>query len=76
MLYLDAADEDEVGASCSERVEILPIGGRLVLFDSRRVLHEVLPHSAGSARVAFTCWIGGQWGSSLPSGIGRLLAWS
>lgn len=76
VLYLDAADEDEVGASCRERVEILPIGGRLVLFDSRRVLHEVLPHSAGSARVAFTCWIGGQWGSSLPSGIGRLLAWS
>ena len=65
VLYLGADDDDDVGVSCSERVQVLPTGGRLVLFDSRRVLHEVLPHSAASSRLALTCWIGGRW-SLLP----------
>ena len=35
-------------------------GGRLVLFDSRRVLHEVRPNASASDRLALTVWIGGS----------------
>ena len=35
-------------------------GGRLVIFDSRRVLHEVPPHTRRDVdRLAVTVWLGG-----------------
>ena len=60
VLYLDAAAEDERGATASRVAEVRPVAGTLVLFDSRRMLHEVLPHGECSAeRVALTVWFGG-----------------
>ena len=60
VLYLDADDSDTSGATATSVVEILPIGGRLVIFDSRSVLHEVMPHEhQGVERLAMTVWIGG-----------------
>lgn len=54
-------DDDMTGASCAEAdvQDIVPRGGRLVLFDARRTLHEVRPNYR--ERVALTCWF------SLPS---------
>jgi hypothetical protein len=60
MLYLDAAPTDSTGVSAHRVVEVRPVGGTLVLFDARRVLHEVLPHGACDAeRLAVTVWMGG-----------------
>jgi hypothetical protein len=38
-------------------MDVAPHGGRLVLFDSKAVLHEVLPSHEGAARHALTVWI-------------------
>lgn len=60
MLYTDAAPTDTTGASARRVVEVRPNAGTLVLFDARRMLHEVLPHGACSAeRIAITVWMGG-----------------
>ena len=41
-----------------EVVEILPVGGRCVLFDSRVILHEVKPNVRTDVeRLAVTCWL-------------------
>lgn len=38
--------------------DVAPRGGRLVLFDSAAVVHEVLPsHNKGGQRVALTVWV-------------------
>ncbi len=38
--------------------DVAPRGGRLVLFDSAAILHEVLPsHNEGGQRVALTVWV-------------------
>jgi hypothetical protein len=38
--------------------DVAPRGGRLVLFDSAEILHEVLPsHNKGGQRVALTVWV-------------------
>ena len=66
-LHLGTDDADKTGHTASSRVPILPVGGRLVLFDSRRLLHEVRPHTAPTDRLALTCWIGGRW----PNGMGN-----
>lgn len=66
VIHIDADDDDDRGGTAARRVSVLPLGGRLVLFDSRRVLHEVRPHTAASARLALTCWIGGRW-NDLPA---------
>ena len=53
VLYVGADEADTSGATATSVVEILPIGGRLVLFDSRSILHEVMPHEhagCGAAR--------------------------
>lgn len=63
MLYLSANDLDVTGNSAMKTLRVNPIGGRLVLFDSRRVLHEVLPHTAAAPRLALTCWFGGRYKS-------------
>jgi hypothetical protein len=45
ILFLGAGPTDTTGASASHTVRIAPLGGRMVLFDSRRILHEVRPHN-------------------------------
>eukprot|EP00405_Crypthecodinium_cohnii_P042156 CAMPEP_0206562430 /NCGR_PEP_ID=MMETSP0325_2-20121206/22227_1 /ASSEMBLY_ACC=CAM_ASM_000347 /TAXON_ID=2866 /ORGANISM="Crypthecodinium cohnii, Strain Seligo" /LENGTH=344 /DNA_ID=CAMNT_0054064605 /DNA_START=312 /DNA_END=1342 /DNA_ORIENTATION=+ len=42
------------GASSNDVLDVLPAGGQLVIFDSRRLLHEVLPTS--ERRLALTIW--------------------
>ena len=39
-------------------VEVEPLGGRLVVFQSRQIVHEVVPTSL--TRVALTLWAGGE----------------
>ena len=52
----DVCDAPANGSGC----DIAPIGGRLVLFRSRELLHEVLP--AHRHRVALSIWIlGDDW---------------
>ena len=46
--------EDDINPE-SSHVDIAPRGGRLVIFDSRRVLHEVRPSFA--SRWALTAWV-------------------
>jgi hypothetical protein len=55
--YLNTEEDDMTGASATEVIDIAPIGGRMVIFDSRRVLHEVCPSL--NRRRALTCWVGG-----------------
>lgn len=60
LLYLGAKTSDTMGATAQSIVEVMPVGGRLVIFDSRSVLHEVRPHTRSDIdRVAMTLWIGG-----------------
>ena len=60
VLFLGADATDMSGETATSVVEILPVGGRLVIFDSRSVLHEVRPHTRRDVeRLAMTCWIGG-----------------
>jgi Rps23 Pro-64 3,4-dihydroxylase Tpa1-like proline 4-hydroxylase len=40
----------------SGNVDVKPQGGRMIIFDSKRVLHEVLPCDATKKRIAITCW--------------------
>lgn len=42
-----------------ETIDVSPIGGRCVMFDSSKILHEVRPNY-GQDRIALTCWIGGS----------------
>ena len=67
MLYVDAAAADITGDSARRVAEIQPAAGTLVLFDARRMLHEVLSHGDTAAeRIAITVWFGGAHrGSSL-----------
>lgn len=60
VLYLGAADDDESGATATRVVRVAPVGGRLVLFDARSILHAVEPHRrADEDRLALTVWFGG-----------------
>lgn len=56
--FLNTEADDITGETASEVRNIAPIGGRLVIFDSKRVLHAVLPTS--QRRIALTSWIGGS----------------
>jgi hypothetical protein len=60
VLYLGADADDDTGASATTVLKIAPVGGRLVVFDSASVLHEVMPHTCERPRIALTCWIGGR----------------
>ena len=60
VLYLGADESDETGETATRVVSIPPVGGRLVVFDARSILHEVLPHHCESPRVALTLWVGGR----------------
>ena len=65
--YPNADASDDVGSS-GDAVDIAPRGGRLVIFDSKRILHEVLP--SPRRRLALTCWCGGPYS---PPGEASLL---
>lgn len=56
--FLDTENDDYTGDTAKKVVNIEPVGGRLVIFDSKRVLHAVLPTS--QRRIALTSWIGGS----------------
>jgi 2OG-Fe(II) oxygenase superfamily len=56
--YMNADNDDFTGSTATDIRDVIPHGGRLVIFDSRRILHEVMPSS--SRRTAITCWIGGD----------------
>lgn len=53
--HVGASTGDRMGASASRVEDIAPKGGVAVLFDARRVLHEVLPSHA--RRYALTLWL-------------------
>lgn len=53
-LYSDTDPEDVEGCTAKEVEDIAPVGGRLVVFKSREILHTVLP--AMRQRLAMTAW--------------------
>jgi hypothetical protein len=53
-LFLGADRSDNVGGTAVSVVDISPIGGRLVIFDSQTVLHEVLMMKTSRNRHAIT----------------------
>ena len=55
-LYRSAEGDDPDGSTCNSNdvLDIKPVGGRLVLFDSKEMLHAVLPTERD--RVAITAW--------------------
>lgn len=74
--YLDTDDVDNDGSTATRVLNIVPKGGRMVIFDSKRILHEVRAFPEGSLgkgecrqRAAITCWVGGRhssWASLRP----------
>jgi len=71
VLYIGTQPNDAVGSSATQVVEVLPAGGRAVLFDSRTVLHEVRPVTRTDVeRLAVTVWVGGAYDLA---GMGRHL---
>ena len=56
--FLGTLPDDDVGSSATSILNIAPKGGRMVIFESRKVLHEVRPCS--KQRAAITCWVGGS----------------
>ncbi len=55
----DAAADDDGGGDAAKYSDIVPSGGKLILFDSSRVEHQVLA-SHGEDRYALTCWFNGD----------------
>ena len=45
--FLGAQANDDIGVTATCVRDISPQGGRLVLFDSQKILHQVLPPSSG-----------------------------
>jgi len=60
VLYLGATPEDDLGGSAHTRLAVSPVGGRLVVFDAKVMLHEVMPHRSERPRIALTSWVGGR----------------
>jgi len=56
--YLNPLPNDETGISATKVLDVVPNGGRMVIFDSKLILHEVL--ATNRERIALTCWIGGS----------------
>jgi len=54
-IFCGCDEDDKEGGSATQVEDILPIGGRLVIFDSRTILHAVLP--ATRKRFAMTAWL-------------------
>mmetsp|Transcript_378 Transcript_378/g.808 ORF Transcript_378/g.808 Transcript_378/m.808 type:complete len:271 (+) Transcript_378:363-1175(+) len=66
ILYLNASDWDGGGElrlfdedGDDKHSDIVPSGGKLILFDSSRIEHQVLA-SHGDDRYALTCWFNGD----------------
>jgi predicted 2-oxoglutarate/Fe(II)-dependent dioxygenase YbiX len=64
--YPDATDACAGGAlgsaemeGAGRHVDVVPTGGSLLLFDSRRLLHQVNPVTGSDDRFALTAWIFG-----------------
>ena len=38
-------------------IDVAPIAGRVVIFPSATMLHEVLPTTGGAERLALTLWV-------------------
>lgn len=55
--FLGAEPSDKDGTTATEVLDIAPVGGRLVLFKSREILHEVRPTFAAAGRYALSCWL-------------------
>ena len=54
-LYVGADPDDEVGTTARQTIDVAPHSGTLVLFNSREMLHEVLP--TRRPRHAISAWI-------------------
>jgi SM-20-related protein len=57
--YLNCKYGDSSGESATEIIDIEPRGGRLVLFLSKTIPHEVLPITSSTnskPRMAMSCW--------------------
>eukprot|EP00984_Skeletonema_dohrnii_P025206 scaffold14322_cov87-Skeletonema_dohrnii-CCMP3373.AAC.7 len=71
ILYLNKSDWDSGGelrvfdhhGKGEERdekgIDIIPTGGKLILFDSSKVEHQVLASYGDDPRYALTCWVNG-----------------
>jgi hypothetical protein len=55
-VYCGCDEDDDGGYSARCVVDVAPRSGRLVLFPSERLLHEVLP-TRRSGRIALTAWL-------------------
>lgn len=53
--YIGAEDDDEEGVTARVVVDVCPAGGTLVIFRSKKLLHEVMP--AHRRRWALSMWI-------------------
>ena len=53
--FLDAESTDGDGGSARTVLDVAPLGGRLVIFQSRHLLHAVLP--CWRPRYALSCWL-------------------
>ena len=42
-----------IGVTATSVVEIMPVGGRVVLFDSRSILHEIMPRTHGAMSIGW-----------------------
>ena len=54
--YLGCDKGDDSGATAKGVQDIAPVGGRLVVFLSQNIPHEVLPTAEKRKRVALSCW--------------------
>ncbi|GMI12188.1 hypothetical protein TrVE_jg9854 [Triparma verrucosa] len=60
-VFLGADEQDDVGETSKHPAIVSPVGGTMVLFDSRVVLHRVMPMlCTGERRIALTLWIEGE----------------
>ena len=57
-LYVDAHHNDTKGSTSTKIIDIPPLGGRVIIFNSSELLHEVLPSK--NQRIALTLWCGGR----------------
>jgi len=55
--FLGADDTDCEGTTATCVRDIAPVGGTLVVFDAKKVLHQVMPMISDKRRVALTIWI-------------------
>jgi Rps23 Pro-64 3,4-dihydroxylase Tpa1-like proline 4-hydroxylase len=53
--FYRTANDDETGEGCEDYTDVAPLAGRMVIFRSRTVLHEVRPSYA--KRTALSLWM-------------------